>query len=70
MRRRVALILQAVAGAFGFYGLGRLVVGQWARGLVELLGLGLLVIVALPMLGVNLLVAPFGMGCTFRALSK
>lgn len=54
MRHRVALILQAIAGVFGFYGVGRLIMAQWARGLIEFFGLGLLVIVMLPMLGVNL----------------
>jgi len=54
MRYQAALIFQAIAGAFGFYGVGRLIMAQWGRGLIELLGLGLLVIVVLPMLGVNL----------------
>lgn len=55
MRRRVALILQAIAGAFGLYGIGRLIMGQWGRGVAEFLGGIVLVLLLLRMIMIAIL---------------
>lgn len=55
MRHRMALILQAIAGAFGLYGIGRLIMGQWARGLAEFFGGIVLVVLLLRMMMIAIL---------------
>jgi len=55
MRRRVALVLQAIGGAFGFYGIGRLIMGQWGRGLGEFFLGVVLVLLALRMMMIAIL---------------
>lgn len=50
MRQKMALASQFVVGLFGLYGVGRLIMGHWARGFVELIGVTLVVIMLWPML--------------------